>query len=134
MNEFIKATLTLALEKFDRIYIHCAPFDEVFIGNRGFVGAEQKDGIMLSFSATSCKSLKIEDEGVMAELRFGGTWENVFIPLYAIDAIIDDLQNPSFVFNFMLESYEIGDKNKIETDKPEQTAEILKLDFTKRKK
>lgn len=134
MNEFVKQTLTLALEKFDRIYIHCAPLPDVFIGNRGFVGDENKDGIMLSFSEMSCKSFELDDNGLSAELRFGGAWENVFVPFDAIDAIIDDLQDPSFVFNFILDPQEIDDNSIIETSKPEQTAEILKPDFTKRKK
>lgn len=134
MHEFIKETLEAAFDKFDKIYIHCAPREDVYIGKRGLQGPEKKDGIMLSFSMASAKNMKLENDGVSAELRFAGKWEEVFLPYDAIDALLDDLQEPSFIFNFIISENLKKTDEKREKRKNGKTAEILKPDFTKPRK
>lgn len=142
-NEFKKEAVLLALDKFEKVYIHCAPGKGLYVGKRGLVGNEKKGGIMLSFSAASCKSMKAETEGITAELRFAGVWENVFLPYPLIDAVIDDIQTPSFIFNFVVEKsfLDIHDDDIILDEIPanltkdtHKTAQILKPDFTKKRK
>ena len=135
MNDFIKNIIDSCLDQFGKMYVHARPEANLFIGRRGLIGKEQVEGIILTFSKSSCKNLEIAHEGIYGELKFAGVWENVFVPMDSIDAIIDDLQEPNIVFNFL--SKNLSDFLPIPEPRPtknKKTAEILKPDFTKGRK
>lgn len=132
MNSIKEKTIAAAMEERERIYIHAAPHKDLVIGRRGLVGNEQSNGIVLSISPASGMDFRFEETGFSVRLRFSGIWEDVFIPFEAIDAVLDDLAAPSFVFNFPNLSGENGTRQKpAKKDKPR--AEIIKPDFNKKR-
>lgn len=130
MNKIKKLTINAALECYSKIYIHANPHPELAIGRRGLVGDEQNNGIVLAISSTSCSDFEMTEDRFTAQMRFAGSWEDVFVPLEAIDAILDELSMPEYVVNFPRSLRKPVKKEP----KPEKTGgKIVKLDFNKKK-
>ena len=132
MNSIKEKVITTAMNERERIYIHAYPHEKLSIGKRGLIGNERSDGIVLSISPASCTDFRFEETGLSMRLRFSGVWENVFIPFEAIDAVLDNLNTPSFVFNFPKNS-DRNDTKPAPVKKDRQQAEIIRPDFTKKK-
>ena len=134
MNRLKEKTISAALEMSGRIYIHASPHEELFIGKRGLIGQEEKNGIVLLISESSCRNLEIGQSGISAELRFAGIWENVFIPYESIDAVLDDIGKPSFIFNYPLAKGASASSAEKAPEKEKKLAEVVTLDFKNPKK
>lgn len=141
MEHIVKVSLDAALRSYEKIYIHAIYHLDVIIGERGFVGEEKRSGIILSIGSPSTRALEFQDDGVSASLRFAGKWEQVYIPYDTIDTILDDLTQPTFVYNFPTNAKRKPDATK--HDKPakddikksrktiDNKDKIVTLDFTK---
>ncbi len=124
----IRNSILVALDYSSKIYIHVIPVNDVYIGERGFIGDEVDRGIILSLGENSCVDLDVNEVGLFAKLKFSGVWEDVYIPYGSIISVLDDLQSPEFVFSFRADEdeffdYEDGDKEVNIEDK------IVKIDF-----
>ncbi len=138
MNKKIKERIiTSLLDELDIIYIHALPHDELIIGKRGLVGQEVEHGIILAFGSFSSSNLSFYHNGLSASLQFAGVWEDVFIPFDAIYVIVDDLREPSFMFNFKASEKE-KNSNKSNTRKKSKTIDksgkVINVDFKKKNK
>ncbi len=100
MMNFKKNIILEVFKNFDRVYMHIAPLKEVIIGDRGFVDREKEDGIVLVFRQESYKDFEWDDDKIYVSMRFSGKWENLEIPLNAIQAVFNDPLMPNFIFNF----------------------------------
>jgi len=141
MEHIVKASLDAALRSYEKIYIHAIYSVDAFIGDRGFVGEEKRSGIILSVGSVSTRALELQDDGFSAALRFAGKWEQIYIPYDTIDTILDDLTEPTFVYNFPLNKkrktgvakIEKPVKDSLKKSRPtiDSKDKIVTLDFTK---
>lgn len=97
-----KSVLELLLSKGYKFYMNIHPTEHLIVGKRGVTPEEKEMGLILVFSKTSYRNLKIEDHFIYCDMKFKGVWENLQIPLYSIVYMVDDLYNPFFVFRFRL--------------------------------
>ena len=122
--------ISAAMEKANPIYVHAMPHNNLVIGNRGLVGNEVKNGIVLSIGDTSASDFSFEENGFAVRLRFAGIWHDVFVPYESICTILDNLIQPNFVFNFIDNEEHIKKKKTTSST----TAKIITPDFKNRKK
>lgn len=139
MEDFKKLSLESALKCYDRFYIHAQPSEELLIGKRWLTDAEKRDGIVFLISPSHTKDLNLGDSGVSMMLRFSGKWEDVYLPYKLIDAIVDDIQSPTFVYNFPIINIYATKVNAPKTGstvkkkgktKVAKSKKILKVDFS----
>jgi stringent starvation protein B len=112
--------------------MHVAPLPEVVIGERGFVEKEKEEGIILVFGKESYKDFEWDDDKVYVSMRFSGKWENLEIPIIAIQAIFNNPLKPDFIFNFrvFLPDENINEKKKKEKVKKE--GNVISINFAKK--
>ncbi len=125
--ELIKNSIMIAMEQHSKIYIHAIDAPGLDIGSRGLTEEELERGIILAFGVSSCVDFELNDLGVCAKLKFSGVWEDIFIPFYAIIAVLDDLKSPSFVFNFRIS--ELDDFEDDDDDETNIEDKIIKINF-----
>lgn len=99
--EYVQNLIDLTLTTFEKIYIHCVVTEELKVGSRPFTESEMVHGIFFLISARSCRKFKMEDDYIYAELRFSGVWENVYIPYKSIISILDNIDSPVTITNFL---------------------------------
>jgi hypothetical protein len=85
-----------------RFYMNIIPTEQLIVGKRGLTPEEKETGLTLIFSKTSYKNLSFDEHFIYCDMKFKGIWENLKIPIYAINYILDDLYDPSFVFKFKI--------------------------------
>jgi len=142
MRKFKKGILDLLFDHYDKFYLHIAPLKRVFIGRRGFVGDEQKNGLVLVFGPNSYKTLQWDEEYMYLDMKFSGKWESIVIPFDAIVAAFDDPARPSFIMRFTIDQDETGSldethRSKRENGKPSKRVKstrdnVVKVDFSKK--
>lgn len=139
MKKLKKTVIAEAMETFGKIYIHSIPHQNLIIGERGLINNEKNNGIVLAIGSASCSEFRMEEDFIFAKLRFNGMWEDVFIPYEAVDAILNDLHKPLFIFNFpyYAENEEritgVQTQTQERKTEPKKKAVIVKPDFTKSK-
>lgn len=102
-EDYLKRSIfELLLNNGYKFYMNIHPTEHLIVGKRGVTQEEKEMGLILVFSKTSYKNLRIEDHFIYCDMKFKGVWENLQIPFYAINFIVDDLYNPFFVFRFRL--------------------------------
>ncbi len=80
-------------EGFGTFYLHALPHRQLVIGKRGLVGDEKEVGIILVFGPKGgVRNLDAGEEWIYAELQFGYTWEEVFVPWDCICRYFDRTQ------------------------------------------
>ncbi len=99
-----KSIFELLLNNGYKFYMNIHPTEHLIVGKRGVTQEEKEMGLILVFSKTSYRNLKIDEHFIYCDMKFKGIWENLQIPFYAINYMVDDLYNPSFVFRFRLET------------------------------
>ncbi|PJZ48808.1 ClpXP protease specificity-enhancing factor SspB [Leptospira saintgironsiae] len=92
LREFKKQLFSVYWERFGTFYVHVMPHPDLKIGKRGLVGEEPESGIILVIGPRAARDIKIEEEWVYAELQFGYTWEEVFLPWDGIFRYFDKSQ------------------------------------------
>lgn len=93
LRKFKRSLFELYCEKFGTFYLHALPHPQLVIGKRGLVGDEREVGIVLVFGPKGgVKNLDPGEEWIYAELQFGYTWEEVFIPWDCILRYFDKTQ------------------------------------------
>ncbi|PJZ24907.1 stringent starvation protein B [Leptospira hartskeerlii] len=109
LREFKKQLFSVYWERFGTFYVHVMPHPDLKIGKRGLVGEEPESGIILVIGPRAARDIKIEEEWVYAELQFGYTWEQVFLPWDGI-------------FRYFDKSQQTVTQMRIYLGKPEQTS------------
>lgn len=142
-----KAFFEVLLEHTETFYIHCLNHTKLFIGTRGLLDREKKDGIILVFGPYSYRKLDWNEEGIFCEMNFG-KWESVYIPYECIFRVFDKAGHfmMQFVTMELLEekkeekeekvnqeelSFDIPDKEKKRKDSDNN---VIKIDFSKKQK
>ncbi len=92
LREFKKQLFSVYWERFGTFYVHAMPHSDLKIGKRGLVGEEPESGIILVIGPRAARDIRIEEEWVYAELQFGYTWEQVYIPWDGIFRYFDKSQ------------------------------------------
>lgn len=123
LNSFKKELFYSLIQKNEKFYISIVSVDDLKIGRRGLTEDEKKNGLILVFSHTSYKNLTSDDEFLYCDMRFSGLWEDIVIPIYAINLFFDDMYNPNFVLRFKFE--EKKEKSDDKSSKKNKT--ILKV-------
>jgi stringent starvation protein B len=132
MKNFKKNIIMEVFKHYEKVYMHVAPLPEVVIGERGFVEKEKEEGIILVFGKESYKDFEWDDDKVYVSMRFSGKWENLEIPIIAIQAIFNNPLKPDFIFNFrvFLPDENINEKKKKEKVKKE--GNVISINFAKK--
>lgn len=99
-----KEIFEFMLDRGYRFYMNIIPTELLVVGKRGLTPEEKETGLTLIFSKTSYKNLSFDDHFIYCDMKFNGIWENLKIPIFAINYILDDLYDPSFVFKFKISS------------------------------
>ncbi|TGK20026.1 stringent starvation protein B [Leptospira fluminis] len=92
LREFKKQLFSLYWERFGTFYLHAMPHPDLKIGKRGLIGDEPESGIILVIGPRATRDIRIEEDWVYAELQFGYTWEQVFIPWDSVFRYFDKSQ------------------------------------------
>lgn len=136
-NKILKKSIfEVILEKTDTFYIHCMNHRRLYIGSRGLLENEKKEGIILVFGPYSYRNLDWDEHAIYCEMNFG-KWETITIPYECIFRIFDKAGH--FIMQFLnmeLESYEKKLEESINSESENKSSEdnIIKIDFSKRKK
>lgn len=116
----------------EKVYMHLQPHSELIIGKRGLIANEVTKGIVLVFGPTSYKNLQFEEKYIFVDMSFSKRWEHVIIPIDAISAIFDSLDNPSYVLSFTIKR-DIEDKTTKDVKKEGDDQKVIKVNFKKEK-
>ncbi|MGE4265823.1 MAG: ClpXP protease specificity-enhancing factor SspB [Deferribacterales bacterium] len=100
MTDFRLNVLKEILNNYEKFFIHLMPHPELIIGSRGLIGEEKKNGIVLVFSSYSYDKLDMEEDSILVNMKFSGSWESLYIPVDAVSAIFNDPVKPEFMFSF----------------------------------
>lgn len=92
LRDFKKQLFSLYWERFGTFYLHAMPHPDLKIGKRGLIGDESESGIILVIGPRAARDIRIEQDWAYAELQFGYTWEQVFIPWDAVFRYFDKSQ------------------------------------------
>ncbi|EMN12919.1 hypothetical protein [Leptospira borgpetersenii] len=93
LRRFKRSLFDLYWEGFGTFYLHALPHGKLVIGKRGLVGEERETGIILVFGPQGgVRNLDAGEEWIYAELQFGYTWEEVFVPWDCIFRYFDKAQ------------------------------------------
>lgn len=133
MDAQLKYSILLEiLKKYQKVFIHVMPHEDLIIGRRGLIGDENQRGILLVFGKQSYKNLKLSEENLFVDMKFSGIWEELSIPMDCLYAIFDSSTNPEFIFNF---KFDPKTKKETTTVKKPSTSnkdsKIIKVDFRK---
>jgi hypothetical protein len=131
MISYKKDILDIVFNYHEKFYIHVAPLPDVVIGKRGFVDQEQEHGIVLVFGNESYKNFEWDEKNIYVSMKFSGVWEDLIIPIGAIQAVFDNPVNPNFIFNFKI-SEEIETQKKTKVTKIIKKDNVISLDFGKK--
>ncbi|XDD52393.1 ClpXP protease specificity-enhancing factor SspB [Leptospira sp. WS92.C1] len=93
LRKFKRQLFDLYWDQFGTFFLHALPHPKLAIGKRGLVGDEKEAGIVLVFSPKGgVRNLDLQEEWIYAELQFGYTWEELFIPWDCILRYFDKTQ------------------------------------------
>lgn len=126
LREFKKQLFSVYWERFGTFYVHVMPHPDLKIGKRGLVGEEPESGIILVIGPRAARDIKIEEEWVYAELQFGYTWEQVFLPWDGIFRYFDKSQQTVTQMRIYLGKPDLPPK-KEETSPAETKEEVSDL-------
>ncbi|WP_022849704.1 ClpXP protease specificity-enhancing factor SspB [Limisalsivibrio acetivorans] len=129
MDTFKKDIIDRIFEHYTKFFLHLAPHPGLVIGNRGLVGEEKERGIVLVLGEQSYRDMSVEEEFISVKMKFGGVWEQVFIPYEAISAAFNDPVSPEFMFNFKPLQEETPEKE--EKHEVEKEDNVIKPKFGK---
>ena len=132
MKSLVKKIISATLDEREKIYIHALPNKDLVIGRRGLINHEQTEGILLSISAASATDLVLEETLLYVKLRFSGKWEDVFVPYDSIRMILDDLKEPTIVFNFIPVENIPNNPKPVSDNKKQTTAKVIRPNFNKK--
>ncbi|MCX8083346.1 MAG: ClpXP protease specificity-enhancing factor SspB [Calditerrivibrio sp.] len=102
MNTIKKEIFNMLIQRGDKFYMNIHPVNDLIVGKRGLTENEKEMGLLLVFTRTSYKNLTTDKHYICCQMSFNGIWEDLSIPIYAINYIVDDLNNPNFVFKFKI--------------------------------
>ena len=140
------------LEVCETFYLHCMPHPDLFLGNRGLIDQESKEGVVLVFGPYSARRLNWDDRGIDCDMHFS-RWEPVHIPWECVHRAFD--KAGQFLMQWVVIDQSepiLRDASKIieeqappQTDKKEKSqavadasaeppVKVIKVDFAKRKK
>lgn len=126
LREFKKQLFSVYWERFGTFYVHVMPHPDLKIGKRGLVGDEPESGIILVIGPRAARDIRIEEEWVYAELQFGYTWEEVFLPWDGIFRYFDKSQQTVTQMRIYLGKPDIPHK-KEETSSADTKEEVSDL-------
>lgn len=106
--------------------------DNVVLGNRGFTAEEKKNGIVLVFS--SKMNFLWDDYGITATLVFGTSPQKCFIPVDDIKAVYCPELNAEFLTSPPKQESGVQAKKQEAKAKDQTSENVIKVDFTKKRK
>ncbi|EPG72594.1 putative stringent starvation protein B [Leptospira fainei serovar Hurstbridge str. BUT 6] len=127
LREFKKQLFSLYWERFGTFYLHAMPHPDLKIGKRGLIGDEPESGIILVIGPRAARDIRIEQDWAYAELQFGYTWEQVFIPWDAVFRYFDKSQqtvSQMRIFLGKLQSPIESDSDSAENDSSLSSGEV----------
>ncbi|TGK01850.1 stringent starvation protein B [Leptospira langatensis] len=133
LREFKKQLFSVYWERFGTFYVHAMPHPDLKIGKRGLVGEEPESGIILVIGPRAARDIRIEEEWVYAELQFGYTWEEVFLPWDSIFRYFDKSQQTVTQMRIFLGKVEVP-SSKPEAPKEEITDEASRSETSSKSK
>lgn len=133
MDAQLKYSILLEiLKKYQKVFIHVMPHEDLIIGRRGLIGDENQHGILLVFGKQSYKNLRLSGENLFVEMKFSGIWEELSIPMGCLYAIFDSSTNPEFIFNFRFDPKTKNETTTVEkSSTSNKDSKIIKVDFRK---
>ncbi|AYV57961.1 ClpXP protease specificity-enhancing factor SspB [Leptospira kmetyi] len=146
LRKFKRSLFDLYWDQFGTFYLHALPHPQLVIGKRGLVGDEKESGIVLVFSPKGgVRNLDAGEEWIYAELQFGYTWEEVFIPWDCILRYFDKTQQTLTNMKVFTTEPEIFKKDspsaektvsteKKEGDTKDDKSNVIQVDFGSKSK
>ncbi|PJZ57353.1 ClpXP protease specificity-enhancing factor SspB [Leptospira barantonii] len=146
LRKFKRSLFDLYWDRFGTFYLHALPHPQLVIGKRGLVGDEKESGIVLVFSPKGgVRNLDAGEEWIYAELQFGYTWEEIFIPWDCILRYFDKTQQTLTNMKVFTTEPEILKKDspsaektvsteKKEGDTKDDKSNVIQVDFGSKSK
>lgn len=129
-----KSIFEVLLEEANTFYIHCIDHPQLVIGDRGLIGKEKEEGIVLVLGPYSYRNLHWDEKGISCEMNFA-KWEYVYIPYESIFRFFDKAGQCLFQFLVIQNNEQELEKKEeaLQKDQNEQE-KVIKIDFTKKNK
>lgn len=132
-NRRVKRAIFESLfEVCETFYVQAMPHSELYMGERGLVGKEKEEGVVMVFGPYSARRLNWNESGIDCDMYFG-RWQEVHIPWEAISRIFDK-EGQFFVQSVFMDLPILKDAKKLSLEKSvsDKSSSKTKTNLTKR--